>query len=341
MSPAAGAHWITDVWAVLLALAVLAYVLLDGFDLGVGILFVVEHRAEERDLMVNSIAPVWDGNETWLVMGGGGLFAVFPLAYAVLLPAFYPTLIGMLLALILRGVAFEFRFRARSWGRFWWDVAFCAGSLMAALCQGLTLGGLLQGVKVVNNAYAGGWWDWLTPFTVGCGLAVVVGYALLGACWLIWRTEGGLQALNRRYARVLAILTLCAIGGVSLWTPFLNARFMHRWFHWPGIALTSPVPLLVALAGWVMWRALGREDSHATPLLCAYAWFVLCFAGLGISFFPLIVPPDITLWQAASPASSEIFLLVGAAVMFPVILGYTCYSYWIFRGKVRADAGYH
>ncbi|RYY18041.1 MAG: cytochrome d ubiquinol oxidase subunit II [Alphaproteobacteria bacterium] len=331
---------IVAIWSVLLAFAVLAYVVLDGFDLGVGILFAVERRRDERDAMVNTIAPVWDGNETWLVMGGGGLFAAFPLAYAVILPALYPALIGMLLALILRGVAFEFRFQARGWGRAWWDLAFFGGSFLAALCQGLTLGGLLQGIHVANDAYAGGWWDWLTPFTVLCGVAVVVGYALLGACWLVWRTDGALQALNRRYAGVLAVAALTLIGAVSLWTPFLNERFAQRWFHWPGILLTSPVPLLVLLAGWLMRRGL-REGHHLTPLLCAEAWVVLCYAGLGISFWPLIVPPDITIWQAAAPPESQLFLLVGALVMMPVVLGYSAYAYWIFRGKVAPGTQFH
>ena len=331
---------VTVVWAVLLAIVVLAYVLLDGFDLGVGILFLAERRPEERDIMVNSIAPVWDGNETWLVMGGGALFAVFPLAYAVILPALYPALIGMLLALILRGVAFEFRFRATSWGRVWWDAAFCGGSITAALCQGLTLGGLLQGIRVADHAYAGGWWDWLTPFTVLCGVSVVVGYALLGACWLIWRTEGPLLALNRRYAGVLAVATLALIVVVSFWTPFLNARFAERWFHWPGILLTSPVPILVAVVGLVFRRAL-RTGHSVTPLLCAQLWFILCYAGLGISFWPLIVPPDITIWQAAAPPESQYFLLIGAGVMIPIIMIYTGYAYWIFRGKINAGAHYH
>lgn len=331
---------VTMVWAVLLAGAVLLYVLLDGFDLGVGILFLAEHRATDRDIMVNSIAPVWDGNETWLVMGGGGLFAVFPLAYAVILPALYPALIGMLLALILRGVAFEFRFRAVAWGRPWWDGAFCGGSLVAALCQGLTLGGLLQGIHVVNDAYAGGWWDWLTPFTVLCGVAVVIGYALLGACWLVWRAEGALQASARRHAGALALATLALIALVSLWTPFLNPRFAERWFHWPGLGLTSPVPLLVGGVG--LWLRHGlRRGHHVTPLICAELWFVLCYAGLGISFWPLIVPPDITIWQAAAPPESQVFLLVGAGVMFPVILAYTLYAYWIFRGKIGAGTTYH
>jgi cytochrome d ubiquinol oxidase subunit II len=329
------------VWAGLIGFAVLAYVVLDGFDLGVGMLFALERRRAERDLMINTIAPVWDGNETWLVLGGGGLFAVFPLAYATILPALYPAIIGMLLALVFRGVAFEFRFRAvTDFGRGLWDISFLLGSTVAAFCQGLALGGLLQGIKVVNRAYAGGWFDWLTGFTVMCGLAVVVGYALLGATWLVWRTEGALQRRMRRHARTLGSATLALIVVVSLWTPMLHPRFAERWFGWPGILLTSPIPLLVALLAWGFWTGLDRRH-HATPFLCALGWFVLGFAGLGISMFPLMVPPDITIWDAAAPHDSLIFLLVGALVLVPVILAYTVYAYWVFRGKVVAGTTYH
>ena len=329
------------VWAGLIAFAVLAYVVLDGFDLGTAILFAVEHEADDRDVMVNSIAPVWDGNETWLVLGGGGLFAVFPLAYAVIMPALYPAIIAMLLALVFRGVAFEFRFRATSrQGRAWWDVAFAGGSAMAALCQGLTLGGLLQGIHVQGRAYAGGWWDWLTPFTVLCGVAVVVGYALLGAAWLVWRTEGDLQQRCRRHALRLGAATLALIVAVSIWTPLLNPVFAQRWFGWPGIALTSPVPILVALLAAGFWRGI-TQRHHLTPFLCALGVFVLCFAGLGISVYPYIVPPGITIWDAAAPPASQAFLLVGAVVLVPIILIYTGYAYWVFRGKVQHGVGYH
>jgi cytochrome d ubiquinol oxidase subunit II len=329
------------IWAGLIAVAVLAYVLLDGFDLGVGILFLAERRDEDRDTMVNSIAPVWDGNETWLILGGGGLFAVFPLAYATIMPALYPTIIGMLLALVFRGVAFEFRFRATSRpGRRAWDFAFCGGSLVAALCQGFTLGGLLQGIHVVGRRYAGGWWDWLTPFTVLCGVAVVFGYALQGAAWLVWRTEGPLQERARTIARVLLVLMLACIAAVSVWTPLLEPTFYARWFGWPGIALTSPVPLLVAAAAVVFWRGL-TPRHHITPFLCTQALFALCFAGLGISIFPLMVPPSITIWDAAAPRSSQLFLLVGASVLIPVILCYTGFAYYVFRGKVKAGVHYH
>lgn len=329
------------IWAGLIAVAVLAYVLLDGFDLGVGILFSVERHDGDRDIMVNSIAPVWDGNETWLILGGGGLFAVFPLAYATIMPALYPAIITMLLGLIFRGVAFEFRFRAvTANGRQWWDIAFFLGSTLAAFCQGLALGGLLQGIKVVNRAYAGGWFDWLTGFTLLCGVAVVIGYALLGATWLIWRTEGPLQARARKHAHVLGIATLALIGVVSLWTPMLNPAFQARWFGWPGIALTSPVPVLVVLLAWQFWRGL-RLEHHVTPFLCALGWFVLCFAGLGISVYPNIVPPAISIWDAAAPPESQAFLLVGAVVLVPMILAYTGYAYWVFRGKVVAGEHYH
>ena len=329
------------IWAGLIAFAVLAYVLLDGFDLGIGILFAAERRDEDRDLMVNTVAPVWDGNETWLVLGGGGLFAVFPLAYAVILPALYPPIIAMLLALVFRGVGFEFRFRAvTARGRALWDLGFQAGSTVAAFCQGLVLGGLLQGIRVQDRAYAGGWWDWLTGFTLLCGIAVVVGFALQGACWLIWRCEGGLQQRARGYARILGVATLALIVAVSLWTPMLNPAFSERWFGWPGIVLTSPVPILVALVAWLFWRSLSRGD-HYTPLFCAQAWFVLCYAGLGISLWPLMAPPDITIWDAAAPPASQRFLLVGALVLIPIILAYTGYAYWVFRGKVRPGTHYH
>jgi cytochrome d ubiquinol oxidase subunit II len=335
------AETLTVIWAGLIAFTVLAYVLMDGFDLGIGILFIAEHEPEDRDVMVNTIAPVWDGNETWLVLGGGALFAVFPPAYATIMSALYPTITAMLLALVFRGVAFEFRFRAiSSLGKRGWDLAFCAGSLAAALCQGMTLGGLLQGVHVVDRRYAGGWWDWLNGFTILCGLAVATGYALLGACWLIWRTEGELQSRTRRSARSLAAAVLGLIVVVSLWTPSLHVSLDQRWFRWPTILLTAPAPILVVALAWGFWSSLSRKHE-LTPLLCAYGWFIVCYAGLTISVFPLIVPPSITIWQAAAAPSSQLFLLVGAVILIPTILAYTSYAYWVFRGKVKAGAHYH
>ena len=328
------------IWAAVIAFAVLAYVVLDGFDLGCGILFAVERGEKERSMIMRSIAPVWDGNETWLVLGGGGLFAAFPLAYAIVMPALYPLIIVMLLALILRGVAFEFRFLAKNDPeRRLWTFAFFGGSLAAAFVQGVALGALVQGIRITHNAYAGGWWDWLSGFSLLCGVALIVGYALLGACWLIWRMEGGLQQRCRRYAAWLGTALLGLIGIVSLWTALLNPRFTERWFGWPGILLTSPVPLLVLAVAWLFLRSLMRKQEIA-PLLCVYGWFVLCYAGLGISFYPLMLPPDLTIQEAAAPPESQLFLLVGALILLPIILAYTAHAYWVFRGKVKPGT-YH
>jgi cytochrome d ubiquinol oxidase subunit II len=326
------------VWACLLAFAVLAYVVLDGFDLGVGILFPAFEKGADRDKAMNSIAPVWDGNETWLILGGGGLFAAFPLAYAILMPAVYTPLIAMLLGLVFRGVAFEFRWRTVR-AKPAWDIAFFGGSLLAAFSQGVILGAILQGVAVEGRAYAGGWWDWLSGFSLLTGASVVVAYVLLGATWLNMKTEGALQAKARLIAPWVATLTLIAIGAVSLATPFLQAAYYARWFAWPQIVFTAPVPVLVAVTAAALFWSLykGREVA---PFLLSLALFVLTFAGLGISLYPYIVPDTITIWQAAAPASSQIFMLIGAGVMIPIILAYTGYAYWVFRGKVR-DEGYH
>jgi cytochrome d ubiquinol oxidase subunit II len=332
---------LTLIWALLIATAVLLYVVMDGFDLGVGILFPAEAARAERDVMVNSVAPVWDGNETWLVLGGGGLFAVFPLAYATIFPALYMPLILMLLALVFRGVAFEMRFRARtSAGEIWWDRAFSWGSFAAAFLQGVCLGAIVQGIRVEGRAYAGGWWDWLTPFSVLTGIALVVGYGLLGACWLIWKTDGALQARCRNYARVLGFATLGFIAVISLMMVIQSAAFRERWLTLPNMLYAAPVPILLALLAWRFQRALARGED-GMPFLCALGFFLLSYAGLGISMWPMIVPPSVTIWQAATHPSSQLFLLVGAAVLVPVILVYTGYVYWIFRGKVRHGEGYH
>ena len=327
------------IWAGLIAFAVLAYVVLDGFDLGVGILFPYVHGEADRDQMMNSVAPVWDGNETWLVLGGGGLFAVFPLAYAVIMPALYAPISAMLLALIFRGVAFEYRWRTVR-GKFLWDWAFAGGSTMAAFAQGVALGALVQGIPVEGRAYAGGWWDWLTPFSLLTGVALVLGYALLGATWLIHKTEEGVQNEAYRFARVTAVATLALIGAVSLWTPFLSPVFMARWLGWPQVLYTAPVPLLVAATAILLFRGLVRRQE-LTPFLAAQALFVLSYVGLAISFYPFIVPVSVTIWEAAAPDESLAFLLVGAAVLIPLILLYTAYSYWVFRGKVDPAGGYH
>jgi cytochrome d ubiquinol oxidase subunit II len=328
------------IWAGLIAFAVLAYVVLDGFDLGLAVLFPFFTGKAERDEVMNSVAPVWDGNETWLVLGGGGLFAVFPLAYAVIMPALYPLIIAMLLALAFRGVAFEFRFRADT-SAYLWDWAFWAGSSVAALCQGVMLGALVQGIKVSGRAYAGGWLDWLTPFSLLTGVALVLGYALLGACWLVYKTEHAVQRRAYQLARPLAPVVLLLMAAISLWTPFLNQDYWTMWFGWPRNLLLAPLPLACGALGLWLIKLLNAEKREAAPFLVAQTLFVLCYVGIGVSFHPYIVPRAITIHEAAAPESSLAFLLAGASVLIPVILIYTGYAYWVFRGKTNATGGYH
>jgi cytochrome bd ubiquinol oxidase subunit II len=349
---------LTLIWALLLATVVFLYVVMDGFDLGLGILFPALRGKEERDVMVNSVAPVWDGNETWLVLGGGGLMAVFPLAYAVIMPALYMPVILMVLALIFRGVSFEMRFKAETLrAQLWWDRSFSWGSYVATFCQGIALGALVQGIRVEGHAYAGGWWEWLTPFSLFTGAALVVGYGLLGACWLVLKTEGELQDRARSLARRLGAATLACIALVSLAMLLLQPTFRERWLDFPTFFLAAPVPVLVALLAWRLFAGLAESERrwHAgvraeerqvlwhdgVPFLCALGLFLLSYIGLGISMWPFVVPPSLTIWEAAASPSSQLFLLVGAAVLIPVILTYTGYVYWLFRGKVRAGEGYH
>ncbi len=329
---------LTNAWAAILAFAVFMYVVMDGFDHGIGILCPCFGAGKERDTAMNSIAPVWDGNETWLVLGGGGLLAAFPLAYSLVLTALYAPLIAMLLALVFRGVAFEFRWRDPS-HRALWDFMFTAGSLVAALAQGITLGALLQGIQVEGRAYAGGWWDWLTPFSVLTGFSVVAGYSLLGACWLNWKTDGDTQKHARRLMRIWAPITLGCILAVSVYTPFMGEEYWQRWFSMPRVLITAQVPLIIAILTWRFIRSL-RRDYELAPFILTLAVFALCFAGLGISMYPYLIPNSITLEMAAAPASSQAFMLVGAAILVPIILAYTAWSYWVFRGKV-AHEGYH
>jgi len=317
-----------------LAAAILLYVLLDGFDLGVGILYLSEHDPADRDTMMLSVAPVWDGNETWLVAGSVVLLAGFPAAYAVILPAFYLPLILMLLALIFRGVAFEFRFKSNR-SRVVWDIAFAGGSLVAAFCQGLVLGGYIGGTADGEVSF-----EWLSPFAIFCGVAVVIGYTLLGACWLIMKAEGALEARMRRLAPRLLLISLAALAIVSLWTPLHSQRIAERWFSWPNIVLLAPVPLMTALAALWLWRT-ARTGTYA-PFLAAALIFALGTVGLCVSLWPYVVPFRVTIWDSAAPMLSLWFSLIGVVLFLPAVLAYTAWSYWVFRGKVRADAGaYH
>ena len=329
---------LTVIWAVIIAFAVAMYVVMDGFDLGIGILFPRVPVGQDRDQAMNSIAPVWDGNETWLVMGGGGLLAAFPLAYAIILPALYAPLIAMLLGLIFRGVAFEFRWRDAGHRKFW-DAGFCLGSLVATFAQGITLGALLQGIKIEGRAYGGGWWDWLTPFSLLTGASLVVAYALLGATWLIWKTEGALNVQARRFATWLLPAFLLMVGAVSLATPFLEAQYHERWFQWPGVLFTAIMPLAFGGIALGCWEAI-RRGRDWLPFATALGLFALALVGLGISIWPYVIPGRVTIWEAAAPYSSQLFMLVGAAVLIPMILTYTAWSSWVFRGTVGED-GYH
>ncbi|MGX7896981.1 cytochrome d ubiquinol oxidase subunit II [Tsuneonella sp. HG222] len=329
---------LTVVWAFVIAFAVFAYVVMDGFDLGIGILFPTVTVGHGRNRAMNSIAPVWDGNETWLVLGGGGLMAAFPLAYAVILPATYPLIIAMLLGLVFRGVAFEFRWRDER-HRAFWDLAFFAGSLVAAMSQGMVLGAILQGIEVVDRAYAGSWWDWLTPYTLLTGLGTVAGYALLGATWMIWKLEGEVQDHARRLAVRAGIATLLLMGAVSAYNLALLPQYRAHWLEMPNILFASQVPLLTLIAAYFLFRTI-RKGGELAPFLLSLGLFFMGMAGLGVTIWPNVVPPAVSIWDAAAPESSQAFMLVGVALTLPLILGYTGWAYWVFRGKVGAD-GYH
>ena len=329
---------LVPLWAAILALAVFMYVLLDGFDLGVGLLFALRRDARDRDLMVATVAPVWDFNETWLVLGGGGLLAVFPLAFAILMPALYFPILVMLLGLLFRGVAFEFR-EVGAQRRSVWDRGFFWGSLAATFAQGVVLGNFVQGLPVQDRAFAGTSWDWISPFPLLTGLGLVFGYALLGACWLVLKTEGDLQHWSRRIAERCLWGVLAFIVLISVWTPLADARIAARWFSWPNLLWVAPVPVVTAGLAYLLWRSLRR--GHALrPFLCAFGLFLLSFLGLVISLWPLIVPPSVTLWDAAAAPKAQAFMLVGTLLLLPVILLYVAWSYWVFRGKVR-EPHYH
>ena len=327
------------IWTAILGLGVFFYVLLDGFDLGVGILFGLAREPRWRALMMNSVAPVWDGNETWLVLGGVGMLAAFPLAFAIVIPALYFPILVMLLALIFRGLAFEFR-RKDAQHRTLWDHAFNVGSTVATLAQGVMLGAFVQGFQTDGRHFSGTTFDWLTPFSLLTGVALLFGYGLLGAAWLVLKTQDDLQAWARRHGRRCLVGVLAGIAAVSLWTPLMDADIATRWFAWPNLAFLSPVPIATALLALWAWRSLGGR-ADASPFIAAVGLFVTAYVGITISLWPMIVPPRISLWQAASSPNSQAFLLVGTLFLVPVILLYTGWSYWVFRGKVRADVGYH
>ena len=325
-------HSLVPIWTVILGLGVFIYVSLDGFDLGVGMLHGLV-QPSQRETVMNSIGPFWDGNETWLILGGVGLLAAFPVAFAIIIPAVYFPILIMLLALVFRGVAFEFRFKQARL-RLLWDWAFCGGSLLATFAQGVVLGSFIQGFKVEGRVFTGSSFDFATPFALLTGVALVFGYALLGAGWLVMKTEGELQAWSRRAGRVCLVAVSLSIAAVSLWTPLASGVIAQRWFAWPNTVLLLPLPIMTVAAGFYAWRALGHEGAWQA-FVASIVLFALSFLGIAISLWPMIVPGHFTLWQAASPESTQAFLLVGTLVLLPVILFYTGWSYWVFRGKVQ------
>ncbi len=328
---------LTLVWVGIIGLGIFMYVLMDGFDLGVGILFPFAPDDDSRDAMMNSVAPVWDGNETWLILGGAGLLAAFPMIYAVFLPALYIGVFLLLAGLIFRGVAFEFRFKSGA-RRYWWDRAFFGGSTVASFAQGAVVGAYIQGFETEGFSYVGGPLDWLTPFTVMTGLGVVAGYALLGITWTILKTEGRTQAWAYRLAPILLAVVMGFFVVVSLWTPFHSERVMSRWFdNLSWLWLFPSLTLITAI--WVFRQI--QKRAEVMPFLGSMLLFALFYLGLLITQWPYAVPPDHTFWDAASDPGSQMFLLVGVLFLIPVILVYTAWTYWVFRGKVDSSGYGH
>ena len=330
---------LVPIWTVILAVGVFLYVALDGFDLGVGMLYSFAPNRTDRNLVMNSIAPIWDGNETWLILGSVGLFAAFPVAFAIIIPAVYFPILLMLLALIFRGLAFEFRYRDAE-HRTFWDHGFALGSALATFSQGLILGAFIQGFNVEGRQFVGSSFDCFTPFSVFTGLALMAGYSLLGASWLVIKTEGVLQDWARTLGRRCLVGTVIAIAVVSVWTPLVDPHIAARWFTWPNIGYLAPVPIITAVLIWYEWRSFDSGSDYA-PFIGALALFLISYLGIAISMWPMIVPRHFTLDQAAASESTQAFLLVGTLVLLPIILLYTAWSYWVFRGKVTADVGYH
>lgn len=328
------------IWIVIIAIGVFIYVVLDGFDLGIGILFPFVKDQHERDVMMNTVAPVWDGNETWMVLGGAALYAAFPMVYATVLSALYMPVILMVIALIFRGVAFEFRFKANR-TKHLWDKAFIGGSILASFFQGMILGAYIQGIKVENHMYAGGGLDWLSPFTVFTGIGVVVLYAALGCGWLIFKTELDLQDRMYQLMPKLIVALFVIFGAVSIYTPMAHPEIAARWFSQPQLMYFSPVPILVVLFTFLVLRAC-KKRYELSPFLYTLALVFLAYTGFIISLWPYVIPPSVTIWEAAAPQSSQLFALIGALILIPIILIYTVLSYWVFRDKVRiGDEGYH
>lgn len=325
------------IWAFIIGFGIIMYVLMDGFDLGVGILFPFAPDDTSRDVMMNSVAPVWDGNETWLVLGGAGLLAAFPMVYSILLPALYIGVFLMLAGLIFRGVAFEFRFKANK-SRYLWNWAFAGGSTIAAFAQGVVVGAYIQGFETSNGVYTGGALDWLTPFTVLTGFGLMAGYALLGATWLVLKTDGDIQKWARGLVTPLLLAVLAVFAIISVWTPFVDSFVRDRWFN--NLSVIWIFPALGLFCAYQIFSA-NRRRQDGLPFVATMGLFIFTYLGLIVSKWPYVVPPNYTLWDASSAYGSQLFLLLGLLFVIPVVIGYTAWTYWVFRGKVRPGEGYH
>lgn len=324
-------------WATIISLIIMMYVLLDGFDLGVGILFPWIKKSEFRDIMMSTVVPVWDGNETWLVFGAAALYAAFPIAYGILLPTLYMPIMILLVALIFRGVAFEFRFKAHK-SQFIWDIAFAAGSILAAFIQGIILGTFVKGYGT-HLPLSHAPYHWFSPFTIFTGIAVLCGYALLGATWLIIKTHGILQERMYKAAKILLPLVAFFLISVSIWTPIVEPQVMHRWFSLPNLYYLSPLPILTILIVFYNFYCLQKKKERL-PFILTIGLFVLSYIGFCISAWPYIIPHVLPVWEAAAPPSTLKFILVGAAIILPILFIYTLYSYHVFRGKVKTVIHY-
>ena len=325
------------IWAFIIGFGVIMYVLMDGFDLGLGILFPFAPDEQARDTMMNTVAPVWDGNETWLVLGGAGLLAAFPLVYSIILPALYIGVFLLLAGLIFRGVAFEFRFKART-SKYLWNWSFAVGSTVASFAQGAVVGAYIQGFETANGVFVGDALDWLTPFTTLTGVGMLAGYALLGSTWLILKTEGELQAWAYRITLPLLATVLVVFGIISVWTPFVDDMVRQRWIS--NLSVIWILPVLTLLCAGQIYRSV-RKRFEGMPFVATMGLFITTYLGLLVSRWPYVVPPDYTLWEASSAYGSQLFLLLGLLFVIPIVLTYTAWSYWVFRGKVRAGEGYH
>ncbi|MEQ8461953.1 cytochrome d ubiquinol oxidase subunit II [Coleofasciculus sp. E1-EBD-02] len=328
-------YFLPQVWFAILALFLFLYVMLDGFDLGVGILSLTSSTEERRGILMTSLGNVWDANETWLVIMGGGLFGAFPLAYGTILTALYIPIFLMIFGFIFRAVAFEFREQADR--KFFWNLAFGVGSFSAALGQGFALGAVLSGITVDEAGhFIGGTWDWLTWQSVLMALTLIQGYVLIGSTYLVLKTEGELQATHYKTARIAAITTLIGAIVITITTPIFYEYARSRLFSQPQVYIFAAIPLLGITLIWLLWRSLDRQEER-TPLIWTILLFLLTFLGLALVVFPYIIPTQITIYEAAADPSALVFMIIFIGVLIPIMLAYNIYQYIVFRGKVRGE----